>query len=60
MPPIIIRQQPARPSTPEPLVIREHPPRPPPHVGRKIITICGKKLPPPPRKVIIERLGKLF
>lgn len=40
-------------------VIREYPPRPPPVIGRKVITISGKKLPPPPRKVIIERLAPL-
>ncbi len=27
--------------------------------GKKIITISGKKLPPPPRKVVIERLAPL-
>lgn len=58
-PPLVIRQQPARPATPEPLVIRESPPQPPPQVGRKVITISGKRLPPPPRKVIIERLAPL-
>ena len=58
-PPLIIRQQPARPETPEPLVIREAPPNPPSPVGRKIITISGKRLPPPPRKVIIERFAEL-
>lgn len=42
-PPIIIRQQPARPSTPEPLILREAPPKPPAPVGRKVITITGKK-----------------
>lgn len=58
-PPLIIRQQPARAETPEPLVIREAPPEPPVAVGRKVITISGKRLPPPPRKVIIERLAPL-
>jgi len=58
-PPLIIRQQPARASTPEPLVVREAPPQPPPAVGTKRITISGKRLPPPPRKVIIERLAPL-
>jgi hypothetical protein len=58
-PPIIIRQQPARPGTPEPLVIREAPPQPPAAIGRKVITIGGKRLPPPPRKVVIERLAPL-
>jgi hypothetical protein len=50
-PPLVIRQQPARPITPEPLVIREAPPQPPPAIGRKLIIISGKRLPPPPRKV---------
>jgi len=58
-PPLIIRQQPARPPTPEPLVVREAPPRPPHAVGSKRITISGKRLPPPPRKVVIERLAPL-
>ena len=28
-------------------------------LGRKLITISGKQLPPPPRKVVIERLPPL-
>ncbi len=55
-PPIVIRQQPPRPCTPEPLVIREAPPPAPPMCGRKVITISGKQLPAPPRKVVIERM----
>ena len=58
-PPLVIRQQPVRPHTPEPLVIREAPPIPPKQVGRKLVTISGKRLPPPPRKVVIERLAQL-
>ena len=58
-PPLIIRQVPARPETPEPLVVREAPPQPPAPVGRKLITIGGKRLPPPPRKVVVERLPAL-
>jgi hypothetical protein len=58
-PPLILRQQPARPCTPEPLVIREAPPEPPQRIGKKVITISGKRVPPPPRKVIIERLAPL-
>ena len=58
-PPLVIRQVPARPDTPEPLVLREAPPQPPTPVGRKLITIGGKRLPPPPRKVVIERLPQL-
>ena len=58
-PPLVIRQIPARPETPQPLVLREAPPQPPQPVGRKLITIGGKRLPPPPRKVVIERLAPL-
>jgi hypothetical protein len=32
-PPLIIRQQPPRPATPEPLIVREQPPQPPPSIG---------------------------
>ena len=56
---MVIRQQPARPVTPEPLIVREAPPQAPAPVGRKLITISGRRLPPPPRKVIIERMAPL-
>ena len=58
-PPLVIRQQPPRPETPEPLIVREAPPQPPRPVGSKRITISGKRIPPPPRKVVIERLAPL-
>ena len=58
-PPLVIRQQPARPLTPQPLVVREAPPPPPARIGKKVITISGKCIPPPPRKVVIERLAPL-
>jgi hypothetical protein len=58
-PPLIIRQQPARAATPAPLVVREAPPAPPPRIGLKRIAIAGRRLPPPPRKVVIERLAPL-
>lgn len=48
-----------RAPTPEPLVIREVPPDPPTIVTKKLVTIKGRKLPPPPRKVVIERLAQL-
>lgn len=58
-PPLIIRQAAARAETPEPLVVREAPPEPPEPVGPKRITISGKRIPPPPRKVVIERFAPL-
>lgn len=57
-PPLIIRQGVAEPCAPKPCVIREAPPSAKP-VGGKKITIAGKCLPPPPRKVIIEKLAPL-
>jgi hypothetical protein len=56
---LVIRQVPPRPETPQPLIVREAPPKPPASVGQKIITISGKRLPPAPRKVVIERLAPL-
>jgi len=41
-PPVIIRQQPPRPHTPEPLVIREAPPHTPAPIHVKRVTIAGK------------------
>jgi hypothetical protein len=58
-PPLVIRQQPPRPETPPPLIVREAPPNPPAAIGQKVITISGKRIPPPPRKVVIERLAPL-
>ncbi len=58
-PPLIIRQTAARPQTPEPLIIREAPPTPPLPIAQKRITISGKRNPPPPRKVVIERLAQI-
>jgi len=58
-PPLIIRQAAARAETPEPLVIREAPPAPPKPIGQKRVVISGKRIPPPPRKVVIERLAAL-
>lgn len=55
-PPLVIRQEALRAKTPPVLVIREAPPPPPPVLPPKTITIPGKRLPAPPRKVVIERL----
>ncbi len=58
-PPLIIRQQPLRVSTPKPIVLREHPPAPPKPVKPIYITIPGKRAPPPPRRVVIERIPSM-
>jgi hypothetical protein len=54
-PPVIIRQQAGGASTPAPKVIREAPPKSV-NVGCKTITIKGACIPPPPRRVIIEKI----
>lgn len=58
-PPLIIRQRPQMPATPETLVYREQPPEMPEVLEQKVISISGKKLPPPPRRLIIEKLPAL-
>ena len=47
------------PFTPETLIVREHPPAPPQSYPTTVITIPGKTVEPPPRKVIIEKLAPL-
>ena len=56
-PPLIIREIPERPQdNTEPLIVREAPPSQNlKKIEPQIITIPGKVLPPPPRKVIINR-----
>lgn len=58
-PPIIIRQLPIKPVTPEAMIIREVPPKTPNAPSPKVITIPGRLLPPPARKVVIERLPEM-
>lgn len=56
-PPVIIRQECCRPTTPPPVKLREEPPVAPQPEGPKYIRIPGKLLPPPARKVIVERMA---
>lgn len=55
-PPIVVRQQPLMPETRPAIIFREAPPRPPRTMKRVELSIPGKRLPPMPRKVVIERL----
>jgi len=57
-PPIIIRQLAPEPCQPPPVVVRERPPAPPEPICAKTVTIPGQRLPPPPRRVIIEKLAQ--
>ena len=59
-PPIIIRQVAEKASEKlEPLYYREAPPQEPKKVDPLVIKIPGKVLPPPPRKVIIEKMPNI-
>ena len=58
-PPLIIRQDQPKPSTPPPIVIREEPPAQPPKIPSKVINLKGKIIPPPARKVVVERLPQV-
>jgi hypothetical protein len=58
-PPLHITQKPPLPLTPAPVIVRERPPKPPAPIAPRNITIPGKVIPPPPRKVIVERLPQI-
>jgi hypothetical protein len=63
-PALVLRQQPSRAKTPEPLIIREAPPSPPKSIELKIINLNlnshqEQTPPPPPRKVVFEKLPSL-
>jgi hypothetical protein len=58
-PPLHVTQKPELPPTPAPILIRERPPKPPTPIGPRNIVIPGKVIPPPPRKVIVERLPQM-
>jgi len=58
-PPLHITQKPPLPITPAPIIVRERPPKPPTPIAPRAIVIPGKVIPPPPRKVIVERLPQL-
>lgn len=58
-PPIIIRQRPAEPIEPAPLVLREQPPALLRQIDRKCVVVSGRQMPPPPRRLIIERMAQM-
>ena len=57
--PRLIRQRPPLPVKPAPMVVRERPPLAPAPIAPEHHVIPGKVIPPPPRKVVIERLPQL-
>lgn len=57
---MFIRQRPkSSVQQPATLIYREKPPLPPATIPPKVIVLPGKTYPPPPRKVIVERLPRL-
>jgi hypothetical protein len=57
--PLVIKQIPPKPSKPPILVIREKPPKKTESIPSQYLKIPGKVIPPPPRKVILEKFPKL-
>ena len=57
--PLHITQKPPLPLVPAPIVVRERPPKPPAPIAPRNVVIPGKVIPPPPRKVIVERLPQI-
>ena len=57
--PRLIRQNPPLPVKPAPMIVRERPPLAPAPIAPEHHVIPGKVIPPPPRKVITERLPQL-
>ena len=55
-PPLIVRQAPPKPADPAPLILREAPPPLPPRIPETTVLVPGRVLPPPTRKVVVERL----
>ena len=58
-PPLIIRQQPAKPQQPCDVIIREMPPKVPSPIPAQTINLPGSVLPPIPRKLVIEKMPQL-
>lgn len=54
-PPLILRLPAPEVQQKEALVIREVPPSIPPQINRKIVTIKAPRVPPPPRKLVVEK-----
>ena len=57
--PRLMRQKPPLPIKPAPLIVRERPPLAPAPIAPEHHVIPGKVIPPPPRKVVVERLPQL-
>jgi len=55
-PALVVRQAPPKPCTPPPVILREAPPPPPCPIPGKLVNVPGKVVPPPARKVVVERL----
>ena len=58
-PPLLVVKEAEKPIKPPAIIIREKPPKKLAHIPPQEIVIPGKILPPPPRKVIIEKLAQL-
>jgi hypothetical protein len=58
-PPVVLRQEACQPKTPPPQVYREAPPRRPPTIPQQVVEVEGTPVPPPARRVVLEKLSSL-
>jgi len=58
-PPVVLRQEACQAKTPEPLVYREQPPRRPAAIPPQTVEVEGAPIPPPARRVVLEKLSSL-
>jgi hypothetical protein len=58
-PPVVLRQEACQPKTPPPQVYREAPPRRPAQIPQQVVEVEGTPVPPPARRVVLEKLTSL-
>jgi hypothetical protein len=58
-PPVVLRQEGQGATTPAPLVFRERPPKAPVCIPEQVVEVDGDAIPPPARRVVVEKLSNL-
>jgi hypothetical protein len=58
-PPVVLRQEGQGASTPAPLIYREAPPKTPVCIPEQVVEVDGDAIPPPARRVVVEKLSNL-
>jgi len=58
-PPLVIRQEGDGAQTPAPLIYRQEPPKRPACIPEQVVEVDACPIPPPPRRVVVEKLSNL-